>query len=192
MEWLSEFAKDPFYELAIILFLAAILGGIGRMLRQPLIVMFIVLGIIAGPAVLDVVQSHENIHLLAQAGIAILLFIVGLKLDVRLIKSIGKVALTTGLGQVIFTSVIGYFIGLALGFSSLHSFYIAVALTFSSTIIIVKLLSDKKEIDSLHGQISIGFLIIQDIVVIIVMIILSSISKEEEWGCGTKRLKPEG
>jgi Kef-type K+ transport system membrane component KefB len=192
MEWLSEFAKDPFYELAIILFLAAILGGIGRMLRQPLIVMFIVLGIIAGPAVLDVVQSHENIHLLAQAGIAILLFIVGLKLDVRLIKSIGKVALTTGLGQVIFTSVIGYFIGLALGFSSLHSFYIAVALTFSSTIIIVKLLSDKKEIDSLHGQISIGFLIIQDIVVIIVMIILSSISKEEGMGLWYEALKTGG
>ncbi len=79
----------------------------------------------------------------------------------------------TGLGQVLFTSLFGYLIGLALGFSSLHSFYIAVALTFSSTIIIVKLLSDKKEIDSLHGQIAIGFLIVQDMVVILVMIILS-------------------
>src|SRR5690606_1909855 len=76
--------------------------------------------------------------------------------------------------------VIGYFIGIALGFSSLHSFYIAVALTFSSTIIIVKLLSDKKEIDSLHGQIAIGFLIVQDIVVILVMIVLSAMGKNEE------------
>lgn len=109
-----------------------------------------------------------------------LLFIVGLKLDLRLIKITGKVALATGLGQVFFTSVVGYLIGLALGFSHLHSYYIEVALTFSSTIIIVKLLSDKKEIDTLHGQIAIGFLIVQDMVVIIVMIILSAIGQNVE------------
>ncbi|TVR77363.1 MAG: cation:proton antiporter [Saprospirales bacterium] len=175
MEWLSNLAENPFFEFAIILTLAALLGALGQILKQPLIVMFIALGILVGPDVLDVVQSEENIHLLAEIGIAILLFIVGLKLDLRLIKSTGKIALLTGLGQVIFTSVIGYFIGIGLGFSALHSFYIAVALTFSSTIIIVKLLSDKKEIDSLHGQIAIGFLIVQDIVVILVMIVLSAI-----------------
>jgi len=142
-------------------------------------VMFIALGILVGPSVLNVVKSEENIHLLAEIGIAVLLFIVGLKLDLRIIKSVGKIALLTGLGQVLFTSLFGYFIGLGLGFSSLHSFYIAVALTFSSTIIIVKLLSDKKEIDSLHGQIAIGFLIVQDIVVILVMIVLSAMRQGE-------------
>ena len=180
MTWLSSIAENPFYEFTIILALAALLGVIGRALKQPLIVMFIALGILVGPSVLDIVKSKENIHLLAEIGIAVLLFIVGLKLDLRIIKSVGKIALLTGLGQVIFTSLFGYFIGLALGFSSLHSFYIAVALTFSSTIIIVKLLSDKKEIDSLHGQIAIGFLIVQDIVVILVMIVLSAIQKGGE------------
>ncbi|MEX2349249.1 MAG: cation:proton antiporter [Flavobacteriaceae bacterium] len=172
--WQTLITENPFYEFAVILALAAILGGIGQILRQPLIVMFIALGILVGPAFFDIVRSKDNIHLLAEIGIAILLFIVGLKLDLRIIKSVGKIALLTGLGQVLFTSLFGYFIGLALGFTSLHSFYIAVALTFSSTIIIVKLLSDKKEIDSLHGQIAIGFLIVQDIVVILVMIILSA------------------
>lgn len=142
--------------------------------------MFIALGILVGPAGLNVVKSQSNIELLAEIGISVLLFIVGLKLDLRLIKSIGKIALLTGLGQVIFTSVFGYFIGLLLGFSHLHSFYIAVALTFSSTIIIVKLLSDKKEIDSLHGQIAIGFLIVQDIVVILVMIVLSAMGRNDD------------
>lgn len=175
MNWLSQLAENPFYEFAIILLFAALLGGIGQLLRQPLIVMFIALGIIVGPAVFDVVKSKDNIHLLAEIGISILLFIVGLKLDLRIIKSMGKIALLTGLGQVLFTSLFGFFIGLAFGFSALHSFYIAVALTFSSTIIIVKLLSDKKEIDSLHGQIAIGFLIVQDIVVILVMIVLSAL-----------------
>jgi Kef-type K+ transport system membrane component KefB len=180
MNWLTALAENPFYEFAIILFLAALLGGIGQLLRQPLIVVFIALGIIVGPSVLDVVKSKDNIHLLAEIGITILLFIVGLKLDIRIIRSMGKIALMTGLGQVIFTSIFGYLIGLAFGFSSLHSFYIAVALTFSSTIIIVKLLSDKKEIDSLHGQIAIGFLIVQDIVVILVMIVLSAMRMDTD------------
>lgn len=179
MHSLADLAQHPFYEFAIILFLAALLGGLGQLLRQPLIVMFIALGILVGPSALDIVKSKENIGLLSKIGIAVLLFIVGLKLDLRVIKSVGKIALMTGLGQVIFTSLIGYFIGLALGFEPLHSFYIAVALTFSSTIIIVKLLSDKKEIDSLHGQIAVGFLIVQDIVVILVMIVLSAMRQSE-------------
>ena len=179
MNWFAEIALHPFYEFALILFFAALLGALGQLFRQPLIVMFIALGILVGPAFLDIVKSEENIQLLAEIGIAILLFIVGLKLDLRIIKSVGKIALITGMGQVIFTSLIGYFIALALDFSSLHSFYIAVALTFSSTIIIVKLLSDKKEIDALHGQIAIGFLIVQDMVVILVMIVLSSMGQDE-------------
>lgn len=180
MEWLSTLAENPFYEFTFILLFAAILGAVGQFLKQPLIVVFIALGIIVGPSLLDIVKSKENIELLAHIGIAILLFIVGLKLDLRIIKSVGRIALMTGLGQVLFTSLIGYFIGISLGFSSLHSFYIALALTFSSTIIIVKLLSDKKEIDSLHGQIAVGFLIVQDIVVIIVMIVLATMGDSEE------------
>ncbi|MFW5793161.1 MAG: cation:proton antiporter [Bacteroidota bacterium] len=178
MDWISLLAENPFYEFTIILFLAIALAAIGQLLKQPIIVMFILLGILVGPAMLDVVKSRDNIHLLAEIGIAILLFIVGLKLDLRIIKSVGKIALLTGLGQVLFTSLVGYIIGVSMGFSHIHSFYIAVALTFSSTIIIVKLLTDKKEIDSLHGQIAIGFLIVQDIVVILVMIVLSAMGRE--------------
>ena len=180
MDWLSLLAENQFYEFAIILALAVLFGAVGQLMRQPLIVMFIALGIIVGPSLLDIAKSKENIQLLAELGIAVLLFIVGLKLDLRIIKSVGRIALMTGMGQVLFTSLFGYFIGIGLGFSSLHSFYIAVALTFSSTIIIVKLLSDKKEIDSLHGQIAIGFLIVQDIVVILVMIVLSAMGQNEE------------
>lgn len=179
MNWVSLISDNPFYEFTLILALAALFGAIGQLLKQPLIVMFIALGILAGPSVLDIVKSKDNFNLLAEIGISVLLFIVGLKLDIRIIKSVGKIALMTGLGQVLFTSLFGYFIGLALGFSSMHSFYIAVALTFSSTIIIVKLLSDKKEIDSLHGQIAIGFLIVQDILVILVMIVISALGNGE-------------
>lgn len=107
-------------------------------------------------------------------GIALLLFVVGLKLDLKMIRTMGPVALTTGMGQVFFTSVFGFVIALGLGMQLVHSVYVAVALTFSSTIIIVKLLSDKREIDSLHGRIAVGFLIVQDIVVVLVLIALSA------------------
>ena len=83
-------------------------------------------------------------------------------------------AVATGLGQIIFTSVIGFFIILLLGKDWLTSLYLAIALTFSSTVIIVKLLSDKKEVDTLHGRIAIGFLIVQDIAVIIALVVMSA------------------
>lgn len=164
-----------FYEFAALLVLAAGIGFVGLLLRQPLIVSFIAVGIVAGPSVLDIAQSDEKIDLLAELGIAVLLFLVGLKLDFNLVRTLGAVALITGLGQVIFTTVFGFGIGLALGLDPLTAFYVAVALTFSSTIIIVKLLSDKREIDSLHGRIALGFLIVQDVVVVIAMIVLSAV-----------------
>ncbi len=164
-----------FYEVAALLVLAATAGFIGLLLRQPLIVSFIAVGILAGPSMLDIARSDEHIDLLAELGIALLLFLVGLKLDLNLVRTLGPVALMTGLGQVAFTTVFGFLIGLALGFDAVMSLYIAVALTFSSTIIIVKLLSDKREIDSLHGRIALGFLIVQDIVVVLAMIVLSAI-----------------
>jgi len=167
--------QSPFMEIAALLALAAAIGFVGIILRQPLIVSFIAVGLIAGPSVLDIVHSEDKIGLLSELGIAVLLFLVGIKLDVKLIRSLGPVSLLTGLGQVAFTSVFGYAIGLALGLGPVTSLYVAVALTFSSTIIIVKLLSDKREIDSLHGQIALGFLIVQDLVVVLAMIALSAI-----------------
>jgi Kef-type K+ transport system membrane component KefB len=170
-----DFISNSFIELAAILAIAVGIGLVGRIFKQPLIVSFILVGLLVGPYGLNLLYSTEQIHLLSEMGIAVLLFVVGLKLDLSLIRTSGKVALATGLGQVIFTSVFGYFICIGLGFDQVTSIYIAVALTFSSTIIIVKLLSDKKEIQSLHGQISIGFLIVQDIVVILAMILLSAL-----------------
>ena len=167
--------QSAFGEVATLLVLAAVVGFIGIILRQPLIVSFIAVGLIAGPSALNVVRSDEHINLLSELGIAALLFLVGIKLDIKLIRSLGAVSLMTGLGQVAFTSIFGFLIGLALGLDAVTSLYVAVALTFSSTIIIVKLLSDKREIDALHGQIALGFLIVQDLVVVFAMIILATV-----------------
>ena len=165
---------NTFYETAAILGLAAVLGAVGQKLKQPLIIMFLATGILAGPAVLGVIRSHDQIALLAQIGISLLLFIVGLRLDLSLIRTTGPVALATGLGQIVFTAGIGFGICLALGMTAVSAAYVSVALTFSSTIIIVKLLSDKKEIDALHGRIAVGFLIVQDIAAILALVALTT------------------
>lgn len=164
-----------FAEVALLLVMASAIGLAGTLARQPLIVSFIAVGLIAGPSALDVVHSDAQIGLLSELGITVLLFLVGIKLDVKLIRSLGVVSVMTGLGQVTFTAFFGYLIGLGLGLGHVTSLYVAVALTFSSTIIIVKLLSDKREIDALHGQIALGFLIVQDLVVVLAMIVLSAI-----------------
>jgi Kef-type K+ transport system membrane component KefB len=170
---------NVFAQIGIVLGLATVGGVLAQRLRQPLIVAFIAVGILVGPAFLGMVKEHNEIGLFARLGIALLLFVVGLKLDLAIIRSVGPVALASGLGQVFFTSVLGYLIGLALGFPSIEAMYIAVALTFSSTIIIVKLLSDKHEVDTLHGRIAVGFLIVQDIVVVLVMIGLTALGQSD-------------
>ena len=164
-----------FGEFSLLLIISAFAGGIALFLRQPVLIAYIAVGIIVGPAVLGIVHAHEQIELLAQIGVSVLLFVVGLKLDIKHVKHIGPVALATGLGQLAFTIVFGFLIVLVLGKTVMEAIYVAVALTFSSTIIIVKLLSDKREIDSLHGRIAVGFLIVQDLAVVVAMMVMSTL-----------------
>lgn len=171
-----------FLEFAAVLLVAAVIGLIAARLRQPMVVAFIVVGILVGPAALGFVSETEPLELLAQLGVTVLLFLVGLKLDPALVRRLGPVALATGLGQLGFTIVFGYLLALALGMDHVKAIYVAVALTFSSTIIIVKLLSDKRELDTLHGRIATGFLIVQDIAVVLAMMVIGSWGVAEEQG----------
>lgn len=184
---MQPFFNDIFTEMAALIMMSAVLGAIALRLRQPLIVSFLAVGILAGPSGLAWVTANDQLDLLATMGNALLLFVAGLKLDMYVIRTTGLVALTTGLGQVFFTSVIGFLIALALGIAPLPALYIAVALTFSSTIISVKLLSDKREVDTLHRRIAIGFLIVQDIFLMLVMIGLTALGQAGDTiGLGNK------
>jgi Kef-type K+ transport system membrane component KefB len=167
---------DAFAEIALLMLLAALAGALAVRLKQPVLIAYIVLGIAVGPAGFSLVQASAEIHLLSQVGVAVLLFVVGLKLDLHQIRHIGAVAVATGLGQLTFTILFGFGLVLLLGKSTMEALYIAVALTFSSTIIIVKLLSDKRELDSLYGRIAVGFLIVQDIAVVVAMMTMSALS----------------
>ena len=172
--------EGSFVSVALILALAVAAGAIAKLLRQPIVVSFIIVGILAGPTAFNLVAGAEEIRLFAKFGIAILLFLVGLKLDFHMIRSTGKVALVAGLTQVAFTAAVGFGLAVLFGFEATTAFYIAVALTFSSTIIIIKLIGDKRELDTLYGRIAVGILIVQDILVVAAMVIIVTIGTPGE------------
>lgn len=174
---------NTFSELSIILAVATVVAVAAKLLRQPLIIGHIITGLIVGPYALNLIETPDTLRVFSELGVALLLFIVGLQLSPRVIREVGRVSLVTGIGQVVFTTGIGYLIlhGV-LGFSPIESLYIALALTFSSTIIILKLLSDKGDLQKLYSKISIGFLLVQDIIAVCVLIVLGSAHKGLQTG----------
>jgi len=172
---------EVFTQISLMILIVLAVSFIMRLLKQPLIIAYIISGIIVGPYFLGILPGIEAVQTFSEIGIALLLFIVGLHLTPKVIKEVGKISLITGLGQIFFTAVIGYFISIMLGFAPITALYIAVALTFSSTIIILKLLSDKGDLDNLYGKISIGFLLVQDFVAILALVVISSFSTGENF-----------
>ena len=164
-----------FSQIATLLVVAGVFGLIARLLKQPLLVGYLFAGLFLG--LTGLITDVEAFSGLAQIGVALLLFHLGLEMNIRELPAIGKVALFTGIGQIVFTSLIGFLIASALGFDFLPSIYIAIALTFSSTIIMVKLLSEKKDLASLYGKIAVGFLLVQDFVAVVILMFLAGLGR---------------
>lgn len=161
-----------FSEIGAILFIAVAIAAIMRLLKQPLIVGHILTGLLVGPYVLNLLHSTQTIEVFSQFGITVLLFIVGLHLSPKVIKEVGKISLVAGLAQVIITFAVGLVIVRLLGFGFIASAFIAIALTFSSTIVVLKYLADKGDLEKFYGKVTIGILLIQDIVATVLMIML--------------------
>jgi Kef-type K+ transport system membrane component KefB len=155
---------NVFTEISIVISLGAVIALIMRMLRQPLIIGHIITGVIAGPAFLNIIHAESSFAGLSSMGVALLLFIIGLDLSTRIFSRLGKAVLVTSSVQILAVTAVGYLVSQSLGFSKLESAIIGLALSLSSTIIIVKLFNDKKETTRLYAQITIGILLVQDIV----------------------------
>ncbi len=172
--------NNLFFELAVVLVGAGVIAYLVHFLKQPSIIAYIIAGLIIGPLGLYQLQHGDILHGLSEIGITLLLFMVGLDLDISQLKKIGKAALLAGLGQVIFTSAIGFALVKLMGFETVPALYIAIALTFSSTIIVVKLLSEKKDMQSLYGKLAVGIFLVQDIAAIFILIFLAGASNSEQ------------
>ena len=165
-----------FNEIALVIITAGVIGLIFVLFRQPLIIAYIATGLIIGPSVLGLTQSDEVFHAMSEVGIAFLLFMVGLNLNWRNVKDVGAVSVIAGLGQGLFTSLLGFFLASFFGFSTMNALFIGVGFAFSSTIIIVKLLTDKEDLDRFYGRIAVGMLIVQDIIAMLVLLVIGTFS----------------
>lgn len=170
-----ETGSSLLFDIGLTIVGATFLGFIARALKQPLIIAYVLTGIIMGPSILQLVTEQNTITILAEFGIALLLFMVGLEMDFKRIKDVGKTSIGVGVSQIFFTFVFGYLLSLNMGFSGYAPFYIAFAMTISSTMVVIKLLSDTNEIDTLHGKIVLGTLLAQDIITIVFLAALPTI-----------------
>ncbi|MEO0509658.1 MAG: cation:proton antiporter [Verrucomicrobiota bacterium] len=163
-------------DLGFIVTTAAVFAFIGKLIRMPSIIAYIAAGILLGPA-FNIVEIDDSLKLISKLGIALLLFLVGLELSFEKIRDVGRVAILAGLGQVVFTAFGGLALCLALGFDLISSIFLAVGLTFSSTVVVVKLLDQKGELGRLYGRIAVGIFLVQDLVVIAVLTLLTGLTK---------------
>ncbi len=167
---------EIFPQLTLLFFLTVVMCFLAKLIRQPLIIAYLVAGILAGPIALNLLNANQGVfEVFSQLGVVLLLFVIGLSLNFNYLKKIGKISVIAGVGQVVFTAVLGLILLILLNFSLIAAAYLAMAITFSSTIIITKLLSDKKATESLYGRCAIGLMLVQDIMAIILMVFLTSI-----------------
>jgi Kef-type K+ transport system membrane component KefB len=167
-------ADNIFAQLSLVIAVAAGVALIMRLIRQPLIIGHIITGIIVGPSVFHLIKTPDTIETFSNIGIALLLFIIGLGLNPKVIKEVGKVAGITAVLQVVGTTILGWAGGMLFGLSSHEALLLGLALSFSSTIIILKLLSDKKEQSRLYGKIAIGLLLVQDVLAMVALLFVTA------------------
>ena len=165
-----------FTELGLVFVIVALVAGVMRLLRQPLILGYILTGILVGPVALDLIHAKSAFEGFSQIGITLLLFIIGLGMNVGVIKSLGRVSLITAFAILILVGGSGFLAGRMLGFETATALIIGLALFFSSTIIILKMLSDKREVNRLHGQIAIGVILVDDLVATLAIVMVAALA----------------
>lgn len=166
-------------DLGIILTAAALLLLVARPLRVPSIVAYILAGLVLGPAT-GIIHATETVELISEVGIALLLFLVGLELSIEKIRAVGKAAVVAGLAQVSASTILGTMLGLVLGLGLTEASFIGLALSFSSTVVVVKLLEREDELGTLHGRLAVGILLVQDIVVAVALTLLAGLGTSGE------------
>jgi len=166
---------DIFVQIGVVTIIAALAAFVLRLVKQPQILAYVLVGILITP-IFKIVTNTSIIESMSTIGIAFLLFIVGIEMDLKKLKSVALVSTFGGVIQIVLIFVLGYLTSILLGFLSLEAAYIGLMLSFSSTMVVMKLLSDKRELSTLHGRIVVGILLLQDIVAIFALSILTSIN----------------
>ncbi|MDD9954283.1 MAG: cation:proton antiporter [Candidatus Woesearchaeota archaeon] len=177
--------------LGLMIIGAAVFGLFAKHLKQPIIIGYVVVGILLGPSLLDFVPESEPVVLLSELGLIFLLFIIGLELDFSRIREIGKTSVLIGVLHVVIMTTLGTGAAMLFGFNLVQGLYVGLLLAISSTIVVAKLMQDKNESSSLHGEITMGILIVEDILAVLGLALLGSLSSMDpiEQAVGIPTLK---
>ena len=157
------------YDIGTIIIAATLLAFIAKLFKQPLIPAYIIAGILLGPLGLSIIHDLASIKVLAELGVAFLLFIVGLEFSIRRLKSIGGMASVVGVLQATTLFTVGFLVAGLFGLSTIASIYVGLIIAFSSTMVVIKLLADKEQLDTLHGKLAVGILLTEDLLIILAL-----------------------
>ncbi|MCK5283452.1 MAG: cation:proton antiporter [Nanoarchaeota archaeon] len=166
--------NNIFMDIGLIIIIATFFAFLAKLLKQPLVPAYVLTGLLLGP-ILQIITNRSIIETLSEMGIAFLLFIVGLEIDMKKLKNVGLVSSLGGAARTLIFFSIGFILMLIAGFTKLEAVYIGIIISFSSTMVVIKILSDKHELDTLHGRIIVGFLLMEDIIAIFAISILASL-----------------
>jgi len=163
--------------MAIVLGVALVGGIVVRLLKLPVILGYLLSGILIGPHALGLISEKGDVETLAEIGVVLLMFTLGLEFSLRALKRIGKVALLGGGAQIVATAALGLLVGHLLDWSLRESVLFGFFIALSSTIIVLKTLMDRGELGSPHGRVMIGILLVQDISVVPMMVVLPAVDE---------------
>src|SRR5688572_26952543 len=164
---------NVFVQLAVVLSLSSVLGFIVFKLKLPLVIAYLLSGVILSFLTVFDVTHSLIFNILPEIGIAFVLFLIGMELDLREIKTLGVPIIFSAIGQIIISAIGGFFVATLLGFGQVESVYLGLGLSFSSTVVVIKMLLEKRDLSSLYGKLSIGILLIEDLIAIIVLMVIS-------------------
>ncbi len=164
---------DPVISIAILLGAALVGGMIAHRLRQPVILGYLVVGVAVGPHALGLVGDVALIEAVATMGVALLMFTLGLEISISQLRQVGKVGLWGGIAQILVTFALGLVVGLTLlNWSLSQAVILGLVISLSSTMVCLKILMERGELDSVHGRIMLAILILQDISVVLMVLVM--------------------
>ena len=159
----------------LMIIVGAVVALLAKRFRQPVLLGYVLAGLLIGPAALGWVPNTDIISFISDIGLIFLMFIIGLELDLSKLKDVGKTSVMIGTIQVVVVTLVAALASLLLRFTFIQGLYLGLVISFSSTLVVVKMLTDIHEIDSLHGELALGILVIQDVLAVVGLSILGSL-----------------
>lgn len=175
-------------DVLLLLLAAMLLGTIAERLGQSAIVGYMLAGTIVGPNVLGWIGKQQEIYYVAELGVALLLFVIGLEFSPRRLLKLGKSSLGTGVSQIIVTAAVTWAVARAYGIDIQEALVIGMMIAMSSTACVLRLLKDRAELDGIHGRTALGILLVQDVAVVPMMLAVSAMAGKQSLGGALTKL----